>query len=117
MSEKKVVVPTKTVAALKSPESAAKLIASLKASKILNLDVPMSTVESLLHTSGIEEVAGYVLSMGQICTGSWKRTNLRQPSRSSSPIEPKSNRVLILSGFFSQAEKATSHPNQRKGTI
>jgi hypothetical protein len=61
MSEKKI-VPTKSTTALKTPESAAKLIASLKASKILNLDVPMSTVESLLHTPGIEEVAGYVLA-------------------------------------------------------
>ncbi len=58
MSEKKTLVKTSP----KSAENALKMIAALKSSKVLNLDVPISTVENLLHAPGMEEVAGYVLA-------------------------------------------------------
>jgi hypothetical protein len=58
MSEKKTLVKTSP----KSAENAIRMIAALKSSKVLNLDVPISTVENLLHAPGLEEVAGYVLA-------------------------------------------------------
>ena len=58
MSEKKTLVKNSP----KTAENAIKMIAALKSSKVLNLDVPISTVENLLHAPGIEEVAGYVLA-------------------------------------------------------
>ena len=57
MSEKRTIVK-----AAKPTENSAKMISALKTARVLNLDVPMSIVESMLHVPGLEEVAGYVLA-------------------------------------------------------